>query len=263
MRLIIHNVGHGACISLTHGDMAMLWDCGREGDYRPSLFLPLMGVSKVDTLFITNYDEDHISDLVSLYNWTKPHILWRNKSINAPRLQQLKMEANGEISPAMEGMLYMIGRYNTPASASSFEPLGVRTNVFYNHFSDFPKDTNNCSLVTFLSCNGTNFVFPGDLEYEGWEKLLLNPEFRDELKRVHYFVASHHGRKNGYCKKVFDYCEPLAVIFSDSNITYATQEMAGIYGQHCPRGVTFRHQHRNVLSTRKDGDICWPLDFSA
>ena len=264
LTLTIHNVGHGSCISLQHDQTAMLWDCGREGRKSPSVFLPDMGVKIIDTLFITNYDEDHISDLADIFRTMTPTRLWRNDSIGAPRLQRLKEEDNNEISSAMAEMLRMIYAYATPAPNFSpyFRPLGVETAAFANSFSESPNDTNNCSLVTFLSCNGTNFVFPGDLECEGWEKLLRKPDFCGQLKDVDYFVASHHGRENGYCKKVFDYCEPRAVIFSDSNIKYATQEMAAAYRQHCS-GVSFKGENRQVLSTRKDGDICWPLDFSA
>ena len=262
MKLTIHDVGHGSCISLICGGVAMLWDCGRDGDNRPSLFLPLMGVDRVEQLFITNYDEDHISDLVALNRVRKPRFLCRNQSIDALRLRQLKKQG-GLISDAMEEMLAMMGNYtgngNTP-----LEFPGVKDTTCRNSFFTDFDDTNNCSLVTFLSCNGTNFVFPGDLECEGWEKLLQKPAFCNHLKKVDYFVASHHGRESGYCKKVFDYCKPRAVIVSDSDIKYSTQETtADTYRPHCS-GVTFRQREkRYVLSTRSDGDICWPLDFSA
>ena len=263
MRLTIHNVGHGACISLLHYDSGnvMLWDCGHSNDNRPSVFLPQMGVRNVSRFIVTNYDEDHISDLVNLRREVNLCILRSNQSIDARRLRQLK-EQGGPISEAMKAMLDMMSQYTGNVHTPPAFPGVVHTDYCNPFFRNF-NDTNNCSLVTFLSCNGTKFVFPGDLERAGWKKLLETSSFREELAGVHYFVASHHGRESGYCKEVFDYCKPRAVIFSDSNIKYATQEMAAIYGQHCPYGVTFRHQHRNVLSTRKDGDICWPLDFSA
>ena len=49
-------------------DALMLWDCGHKTDpeNRPSKFLPDAGIFTVHRMFITNYDEDHISDLPNL-----------------------------------------------------------------------------------------------------------------------------------------------------------------------------------------------------
>ena len=67
MRLTIHNVGHGLCISLVHENgNVMLWDCGHAGNSRPSDFLPALGIHTINRFFVTNYDEDHISDLPNL-----------------------------------------------------------------------------------------------------------------------------------------------------------------------------------------------------
>ena len=73
---------------------------------------------------------------------------------------------------------------------------------------------------------------------------------------MNYFVASHHGRESGYCKEVFDYCNPNAVIFSDGPIVHDTQKMADTYGQHA-KGIQFNGHCRRVLSTRKDGTLTW------
>ena len=253
MKLIIHDVGHGMCISLTHGSTAWLWDCGGDGDNRPSVFLPNMGITEIEQFCVTNYDEDHISDLPNLRNNVYIASLSRNKTIDADGLRQLKCRG-GRITPAMESLLAMIKEYSVPSNSGTKLP-GVGHSIFLNSFGDF-GDTNNCSLVTFLNCQGICFVFPGDLEKAGWLHLLKNVSFQEHLAKVDYFVASHHGRENGYCAEVFNFCEPRAVIFSDSNIEYATQEMAATYHQHCS-GIEFDGKIRYVLSTRNDGDIWW------
>ena len=89
MKLTIHNVGHGSCISLLHENgNSMLWDCGHDGYNRPSVFLPKIGIKWIDMFFITNYDEDHISDLVNIKKYVS--FLIRNKSINSQDLRSLK-----------------------------------------------------------------------------------------------------------------------------------------------------------------------------
>ena len=67
MRVTIHNVGHGLCVSLVHDNgNVMLWDCGHTDENRPSQFLCDQGIDHIDYFFVTNYDEDHLSDLPNL-----------------------------------------------------------------------------------------------------------------------------------------------------------------------------------------------------
>ena len=254
MKLTVHDVGHGLCVSLIHENgNVMLWDCGRSDTNSPSDFLLSQGVRRIDRLFVTNYDEDHIADLPAVRDVLGIRLLCRNKSVSEAQLRKLK-RADGPISPAMESMLQMIGTY----TVEPLEPLpafpGVAFTVFYNRYGTDSWDTNNISLVTFLRCNSVNFIIPGDLEKNGWERLLENDAFRAELPDVNVFIASHHGRKNGYCRAVFDECHPGVFVFSDSPVKYATQEMANIYATHAS-GIIFNGQERGVLSTRKDGSL--------
>lgn len=256
MKLTVHDVGHGLCVSLMHWNgNVMLWDCGHQDDNRPSNFLPRSGVSKADCFFVTNYDEDHISDLPNLRRTVDLKSLCRNNSISSHQLRTLKYKS-GPISRAMESMLDMIDRYTGGPLVPAPDFPGVRYSVYYNQYSfEFP-DTNNISLVTFLECGNTKFIIPGDLEVKGWKGLLGRQAFRNELAGVNVFVASHHGRENGYCEDVFGFCRPDVFVFSDSPIKHATQEMAQRYARHAS-GVQFNGKTRYVLSTRNDGPISW------
>ena len=115
-------------------------------------------------------------------------------------------------------------------------------------------DTNNLSLVVFVHYDGMGIVFPGDIEKAGWQQLLKNQGFRENLTGVNIFVASHHGRSNGYCEEVFIYCKPDIVIISDEEIRYDTQDVD--YGKHA-KGLPWNNtaEKRYVLTTRSDGQI--------
>jgi hypothetical protein len=74
---------------------------------------------------------------------------------------------------------------------------------------------------------------------------------------VNVFVASHHGRENGYCEEMFQHCRPDIVIISDKKVDHNTQEHC--YGTHASgidfwRGIEYLGR-RYVLTTRKDGHI--------
>ena len=255
MKVTIHNVGHGSCVSLIHENSnVMLWDCGSSEENRPSEFLYNQGVRTINHLFVTNYDEDHISDLPNLRKILPISLLTRNTSISVEQLQALKFRS-APISKAMEHMLYMMKKYNSSPSEKPEFP-GVEYKIFCNSYGNEFPDTNNISLVTFLKFGDCRFIIPGDLEVAGWRKLLQNNEFCRELENVNCFIASHHGRESGYCAEVFDYCKPRVVIFSDSEIKFATQEMAATYSKHAS-GIIFDNETRYVLTTRKDGPLIW------
>ena len=174
MTLTVHDVGHGLCVSLRHENgNVMLWDCGRSDANRPSVFMPRYGISRIDRFFVTNYDEDHIVDLPAVRAALSIRALHRNRSISDTQLRRLKL-LGGPISPAMESMLDMISKYTAapPEPPPTFP--GTQFEVFCNSYNSDFNDTNNISLVTFLTCNAVKFIIPGDLEKGGWERLLEN-----------------------------------------------------------------------------------------
>jgi beta-lactamase superfamily II metal-dependent hydrolase len=114
-------------------------------------------------------------------------------------------------------------------------------------------DENNLSLVVFVTCGQHKFIFPGDIEKEGWRQLLRNPTFVAELRNVSVFVASHHGRENGYCEDVLNLCPGIqAVVISDKKMGHQSQETVSRYRAYA-RGFGYDGENRHVLTTRRDG----------
>ena len=257
MKFTIHDVGHGFCAHLQHDNgNVMLWDAGHKTnpENRPSQFLPAANISVVHRMFVTNYDEDHISDLPSLTEAVRIRVLYRNRSITPAQVEAIKKKG-GPITPAMSTLLSMLRTYTESVTNPPSFP-GIEFETFCCTYPKDFQDTNNLSLVTFLETPGCNVIIPGDIEKPGWEKLLQNQRFRNRLSRTEVFIASHHGRTNGYCGEVFDYCSPHVVVFSDGPKKHATQEEADTYASHAS-GVTFNGRRRYVLTTRKDGSIWW------
>jgi len=262
LKFTILDVGHGSCAFLeAENSNIMMFDCGHKSDpeMRPSRYLREQGHGSVERLFISNYDQDHLSDLPRLRAELNIRSLHRNKSISAPDLRALKLRQAGEISAAMESMLDMIDDY----TGGPLHPAPVFPGISYhtyhnNHPFGSGNDSNNISMVTFLTVSGTTILLPGDIERAGWLQLLENPDFADRLAAVNIFIASHHGRENGYCDEIFAHygCRPDVFVFSDSPIQYATQEMTTAYARWA-NGIRFNGQRRSVLTTRNDGSLTW------
>jgi hypothetical protein len=105
-----------------------------------------------------------------------------------------------------------------------------------------------------LNLHGVGVLFPGDLERDGWLALLRRPDFRTALANTHVLIASHHGRDNGCCDEIFQFCKPYYVVISDKGYQYDTQQTIPFYRSHA-RGGPFRGETRRVLTTHNDGRI--------
>lgn len=253
MRIEILDVAHGFCALLvSDAGTTILFDCGHREDLRPSAYLREKGIRWVNRFVVTNYDEDHISDLPNLQDKFGILVLQRNDTISPAELRKLKRQS-GPISLAMNRLLHMIERSRRIPDVNS-DPSGLTWTCFHTRYPNDFVDTNNLSLVTFIHYRDLHLVLPGDLEKSGWDCLLENPHFREELTRVNIFVTSHHGRKSGYHAEVFEYCSPDIIVISDGPKEFATQEMVTTYGRHA-NGIDFKGKTRRVLTTRHDGII--------
>lgn len=254
MQLHIYNVGHGSCaLLIADNNNVALFDCGHDDEigFRPSQHLRAIGVTGVERLVISHYDEDHVSDLANLRRALPVDIVVRNRTVTPDQIRRLKGDA---LTPGIQALLELTSAYTADVEHSPVF-ANVEFATFYNHYPSF-QDTNNLSVVSFIhhTATGTGIVLPGDIERPGWEALLADAQFRAHLGRVNIFVASHHGRENGYAERVFDYCSPDIVIVSDTAIQHDTQ--TNRYARHA-RGISWDNgaSTRYVVTTRRDGDI--------
>jgi len=267
--LQVFNVEHGACALLTTpaglgGWRRILIDCGHNATtgWYPGRHLHNLGTTSLDQLIVTNYDEDHVSGYPNLLahgvnvNW-----IVRNTSVTPATLRGLKQEAG--MGPGIATLLKSLEGYFSPGGSPNPMPTfpGVSLEYFRNEYPVFDGE-NNLSLVVYMTVCGTTFLFPGDMESDGFEHLLeTNLRFRQVVSNINVLVASHHGRENGICEAIFDTygCRPQVVIISDDYKQYDTQETVNYYASKASGIANFRGlgNSRRVLTTRRDGDICF------
>jgi len=234
----VFNVRHGQCAVITspNGKRLMI-DCGHDSETQWWPSAHYVG-QEIEELTVSNYDEDHVSDLVDLMKNTKLAFIRRNTSVGSADLEKLKMETGKGpgIARLQKWMKEVEG--HTPANTPEFAPM-LQT-CYYNQYPADFDDENNLSIVTFIECSGFRAVFPGDLETAGWRKLLERDAFCNELRNINVFLASHHGRDTGRCEEVFDICRPQIVIMSDSEKQFATQETVSWYERRC-KGIRYNY----------------------
>ncbi|MDP3797797.1 MAG: hypothetical protein Q8R06_11710 [Polaromonas sp.] len=268
MRIRVWDVEHGACVMLQHvtptglgqelgGRLAMI-DSGSSADFRPSTYIRGLNRNRLDYLFITNADQDHMSDLKGLEDaGIEVTTLIRNPSYTGDEMRRIKL-VSGPLTNDAAWYVRACGDYTGGISEPFDQHMGgITYKAFCNSYTQF-QDTNNLSLAVFITFAGFTMLFPGDLEKPGWRALLRRQDFIDQLKWVDVLMASHHGRESGFCPEVFNYMKPQAIVISDKAMKHATQEMVPDYRRVTTDAgipVITSGRRRHVLTTRRDGWI--------
>lgn len=267
MKVEIFDVDHGACALVTTPERQnILMDCGSSTgtlltSWNPGQMLTARNIHHVGELVVSHADEDHVSGLKSIVD-ANIGIGWiqTNPTLSPQIIRSLKPDTPGPaVSLLLQKMVeQQIGQNRTLLGGASYKPnYTIEKSEYYCVYSPTStiRDINNLSLVTFLFQGGLRIIFSGDLEEAGWRLLLTNKNFCSCLSRVNVFVASHHGRRNGFYANVFQYCKPDVIVFSDSSIVHETQQTAGLYHPYAS-GVMFADNNkRHVLTTRNNGGI--------
>jgi len=278
MRIRVWDVEHGCCVMLHHvtkvglnqesaGRLAMI-DSGSSADFKPSTFIRSLGRDRLDYLFITNADQDHMADLKGLEDaGIAVDTLIRNPSYTGEQIRQIK-RISGPLSNDAAWYANACENFSGGLPEVPFDQGmgGITFRSFWNSYGPHPgqfTDTNNLSLVVFIKYANFKLLFPGDLEKDGWLALLQRADFRAELSGTDVLMASHHGRQSGYCEDIFKYFTPSCVVISDKPIMHATQQMVPDYRAVVrTQGVRVRTtmKDRHVLTTRRDGWIQFDAD---
>lgn len=263
MKLQIINVEHGACALLIddYGKKVM-FDCGHNATtgWYPGSALIKSGIDRIEALFVTNYDEDHVSGIVDLFGKVAVPRIWRNASVSPAMIRHLKSEDG--MGKGIDFLVATLETWTKTGVTAGISDLGL-TNVsiqsFCNTIADF-DDENNLSMAVVVTCHGVKFLFTGDLEQAGWLKLLGRADFQTALAGLDVLFASHHGRENGCCDELFKYCTPRFVVISDKAKGFQTQETTDWYRNRARGGVVgWDSDTRYVLTTRKDGDFAFDM----
>jgi beta-lactamase superfamily II metal-dependent hydrolase len=271
-KLELFDVNHGACALLTmpsqNGVKRILIDCGHSTTkdtvkWSPGRYLQGIGVSHLDVLFITNYDEDHASGYVDvLEHKIAIGCIFGNPTVPPETILQLKT-ADG-MGRGIATLAASIAERKKVGHAENFPVVpGLGIGWCCNSYPEF-SDENNLSLVLALDVLGIKFLFTGDMELAGFSRLLQTYEpFKAMVAETDMLVVSHHGRISNICTALFEQhgCKPTVVVISDDYRQYVSQQTTNYYVSKAKGLTDFRGKGpRSVLTTRKDGVITFTFN---
>lgn len=264
LTIIIWDVQHGSAAYLkTPNNKHIVIDLG-SGTSKNKKFSPLLylkesyNISTLDKVIITHPHTDHIDDIGN-FDELDPKALQRPKHLKEEDIRSANQEKD---SAKTDKYLEINKRYNTTITGD--EDINLPENsggvTFYNFISTKcdTSNINNHSIVTIAEYLGLKVLIPGDNQTESWKELLENNDFVAAIKGIDIFIASHHGRDNGYYKELFDHFTPKLVIISDGpeTTTNASSKYSNLAsGWQVYKRSGAEPEKRYCVTTRKDGCI--------
>ena len=207
------------------------------GRYRIIPFLKYNGIRKIDYMFMTHPDEDHISGLKEILDQNNSGIKVSCLAVPDPS-DKCKDKAYYNIINLAErnGVnINYIKAGDVLLSGGSFCMECLHPDKGFN-----ANSANAYSAVLSLTYGNTSFLFTGDIEGNG-ESALLERLVTDKTLPVHYNVlkVAHHGSKNSSPDIFLERVSPDISIIS------------------CGENNSYGHPHKELLKRIRDSGSRW------
>lgn len=177
-------------------------------------FLKAQGISKIDGIFVSHQDADHVGDLKALMSEIKVDKLYMGKGLIKNPAFKRRVILSKEKTQFIEVL------------AGDVVNEKIDFNILHPFISGSGK--NEDSMAVYFTVNKHNWLFTGDLDKKGEEKLMSKYKIKAD-----YFKLGHHGSKTASSKNFLEELNPKLVFIS-----------AG-------RKNRFNHPHQETLNTLK------------
>lgn len=201
-------VGKADAIVIQEGKKTMVIDVGEEEDGEEVVgFLENQGISKVDTLMITHYDQDHVGGADTLVEQMEIGnvILPAYEGDSTEYVDFMKTLERKEIQP----------EFLTEAKEFSLEEAKVLAEppLSYEHDGGAAEFDNNYSIITTITHGKNNLLFTGDIEKQRIREWLEN----GKVQRCTFIKIPHHGVYNTALKELLTAVSPKYAVICSSN----------------------------------------------
>lgn len=252
MRVFYLDVGQGDCtlVQLPDGQTLMI-DCGNgeaEGIRNILGVCVALGVQKIDHLFITHADVDHIGGMETVLRCFGADTVY----LPAEDLEQ------GRIAQYRE-LAQKYCNYVCDTSALTSMISDEKENFWYamvlGGFLNTEKEENDSSAILYLEYAGRKLLFPGDVSYRVEQELVNIYEQTDgivfevaqqtdygtvllspDISALNFLKVGHHGSADATCMEFAAYIHPQNVFIS------------------CGAGNSYNHPSQEVIENLLQAD---------
>lgn len=256
LKITLWDVGHGLAIWVkTPNGHNHLIDAGTNDEFCPARHLSeRYGETGLDYLIISHPDMDHIQGLPGVIEHLgEPRVLLRNKSLpDAEKFSGASKEYQKTFKSLDTKYTSSIEWSESPRNPNYNGGVTIK-NGYCAYEPGMSK--NNSSVVMFYAYAGWLFVFPGDIEDSGWQKLWAqkSQEFEPLIKSAKHkvLVSPHHGRSSAYSEEMMKAIQPHLILISDK---YGKEPTDQRYYTRAS-GLVINSENRKYFSTKSGGRI--------
>ena len=193
VRFSVLDVGEGQCVLMQTEGKSYLVDCGGSSDASAAdaaaETLLSQGISRLDGLILTHYDQDHAGGLENLLSRIDVDLL-----ILPPEYSRLQLDA--------DQILYAAEDLTVSSGTSNISVYSAKAG----------KSRNENSLCILFDTKNCDILITGDRNFAGEHQLLENAEIGD----VDVLVAGHHGAEDSTGEELLSAVRPEIVCISVS-----------------------------------------------
>lgn len=229
--------GDGICMELPDGRVYLMdggsSDVSKVGNYRLVPFLKAKGIRKIDAVFLSHGDTDHINGIAELLEE-------KQISIDCVCLPAgAEQEEFAEIKDLARARNISV---RTIQAGDFWENNG--TKFWCLNPADVTESGNAASVVLYMEYQNFSMLLTGDLEGEG-EKSVAALLRTNAITGVSVLKVAHHGSKNSTKEEFLRQCSPAVAVIS------------------CGERNTYGHPHKETLERLNDmGTAVYRTDCS-
>lgn len=229
--------GDGICMELPDGRVYLMdggsSDVSKVGNYRLVPFLKAKGIRKIDAVFLSHGDTDHINGIAELLEE-------KQISIDCVCLPAgAEQEEFAEIKDLARTRNISV---RTIQAGDFWENNG--TKFWCLNPADVTESGNAASVVLYMEYQNFSMLLTGDLEGEG-EKSVAALLRTNAITGVSVLKVAHHGSKNSTKEEFLRQCSPAVAVIS------------------CGERNTYGHPHKETLERLNDmGTAVYRTDCS-
>ncbi len=199
--MLMIDVGQGDSILLHSSKYDALIDTGgklQNSNISKTTLIPLfksLGIRKIDYLFLTHGDYDHLGEAINLINNFNIKTVYFNEgnvNYNEKKIITLLKEKNIDYSFSKKGNKYKIGSFSITSLNSDL------------------KDENDSSLILYGTINKNNFLLMGDASKKS-EKVLFD---NYNLPEISILKVGHHGSNTSTSSNLLETIRPKYALIS-------------------------------------------------
>lgn len=267
------DVGQGDCIVVrTDSGQTYLFDCGSSsrssiGKYILLPYLKYNGIRRVDAVFLSHPDADHVNGAVELLETGGENQIAIGQLLLPAIEEEAREEKLGELlAAARAGKGVPVGYLSAGDSWTSGSTVFTCLHPPNGFGAEDINASSECFLVQFGAAGGQgmSLLLTGDVQGEG-ESVLLEELEKRGIGRVTVLKAAHHGSKNSTPKELLEQLTPRLTVIScgrRNRYGHPHKELIGRLeesGTHILQtaqsgAITVTFRHGNVVASVAAGD---------